>query len=106
VEDLTSIYEHIDLVIDPIVFGTGISTKTVEALGHSKPVVTTSAGSWGLEEGTDKAFLAADTPIEFAQSAIRLLTHGRLSGRLGKATYEFAEKWNREALGELASILG
>jgi hypothetical protein len=30
----------------------------------------------------------------------------QLSGRLARAAYEFAEKWNQEALSELASILG
>jgi glycosyltransferase involved in cell wall biosynthesis len=105
-EDLTSVYDGIDLVIDPIVFGTGISTKTVEALGHGKPVVTMSAGSRGLEKGANKAFLIADTPVGFSQSVIRILTDSQLSGRLARAAYEFAEKWNQEALSELASILG
>ncbi len=105
VEDLTSLYNSVDLVVNPIRFSTGLSIKTIEALGHSRPVVTTSAGSRGLEEGTNKAFLVADDPQQFSESVIKVLTDPHLSSRLSQSAFEFVERWNNESLKELGSVL-
>ncbi len=106
VADLRSVYERADLVINPIRFSTGLSIKTIEALGYSKPVVATSMGSKGLEDGANKAFLIADDPAAFLQSVIKVLTDDQLADRLSKSAYEFAKGWNEASLRELAGVLG
>jgi len=105
VENLSPVYDSVDLVVNPVQFSTGLSIKMIEALGHSKPVVATSLGSRGLEEGANKAFLVADTAAEFSQSVMKVLTDARLSAQLSWAAYEFAEKRNKESLEGLASVL-
>jgi glycosyltransferase involved in cell wall biosynthesis len=105
VEDLKPIYEKADVVINPRHFGTGLSIKTIEPLGYSKPVVATSMGSKGLEAGANKAFLLADDPATFAESVINVLMDPKLSKKLSQAAYEFVERWNRDSLRELADIL-
>jgi hypothetical protein len=105
VENLTAIYDSVDLVVNPVQFSTGLSIKMIEALGHSKPVVTTSLGSRGLEEAANKAFLAADTPAEFSRLVTRVLTDSQLSDSLSHAAYDLVKEWNRESLEELAGIL-
>jgi glycosyltransferase involved in cell wall biosynthesis len=105
VEDLKPIYQKAGLVINPIRFSTGLSIKTIEAMGYSKPVVATSMGSKGLETEANKAFLLADDPAEFAQSVVKVLTDEQLAARLSASAYEFVKRWNEASVKELASVL-
>jgi glycosyltransferase involved in cell wall biosynthesis len=105
VADLRPIYAKADVVINPRHFGTGLSIKTIEPMGYSKPVVTTSMGSIGLEDGANKAFLLADDPIDFAQSVIKVLTDDQLVDNLSTNAYEFVKRWNEASLKQLAGVL-
>jgi glycosyltransferase involved in cell wall biosynthesis len=105
VENLAPIYDSASVVIIPIHFGTGQSVKTIEALGHAKPVVSTSVGARGLDQGEERIFLVADTPEEFSQSVINVLTDSRLSEQLSSAAFKYAEKWNKDSVKELAAVL-
>jgi glycosyltransferase involved in cell wall biosynthesis len=105
VEDLKPIYEKADVVINPSHFGTGLSIKTIEALGYSKPVVTTSIGSKGLMDWVNKAFLVADAPEDFSRSVLKVLGDDTLADRLSKNAYEFAKGWNEANVTELAHVL-
>jgi len=105
VEDLEPVYDSASLVINPIRYGTGQSAKTIEALGHAKPVVSTSVGARGLDQGGKRVFLVADSPVEFSECVVNVLTDPRLSEQLSAAAYAYADKWNKESLKELAGIL-
>jgi hypothetical protein len=48
VEDLAPLYAAAGVVVNPVRFSTGLSIKSVEALGHARALVTTTAGSAGL----------------------------------------------------------
>jgi glycosyltransferase involved in cell wall biosynthesis len=105
VENLVPVYDDASLVIIPIRFGTGQSVKTIEALGHAKPVVSTSIGARGLDQGGKRVFLVADSPEEFSKCVIKVLTDSHLSQELSQAAYGYAEQWNKDSLKELAGIL-
>lgn len=49
VDEVADAYRRIDLVVNPMVGGTGLKIKTVEALAFGKPVLSTKAGGAGLE---------------------------------------------------------
>jgi len=105
VENLVPVYDDASLVIIPIRFGTGQSVKTIEALGHAKPVVSTSVGARGLDQAGKRAFLVADTPVEFSECVINVLKDSRLSEQLSAAAYDYAEEWNNKSIVELAAVL-
>ncbi|MCM3881633.1 MAG: class I SAM-dependent methyltransferase [Vicinamibacterales bacterium] len=48
VEDLDELYKSVRVVINPALAGTGGKIKTVEALGHLRPIVTFPTGVEGL----------------------------------------------------------
>jgi protein-tyrosine-phosphatase len=48
VADLTPLYRQARVVINPAVAGTGLKIKTLEALGHLRPVVTWPSGIDGV----------------------------------------------------------
>jgi glycosyltransferase involved in cell wall biosynthesis len=105
VDDIKTAYDGADMVINPVRFGTGQCIKTIEALGYSKPVVTTSTGAEGLEDGMNKAFLVANDSEGFAKSILTILSDATFYNQLSQTAYDFAKKWNEENLSELAGIL-
>ena len=48
VHDLRPLYDQARVVINPAVAGTGLKIKTLEALGHLRPIVTWPSGADGL----------------------------------------------------------
>lgn len=66
VEKYEDIYETNQIFINPILMGGGLKIKCVEALMYGKPLVTTTVGAQGLENGINTAFLVADGAEECA----------------------------------------
>lgn len=52
VENIADFYKDIDIVIVPIMFGTGINVKMIEAMSFGMPVVSTKCGSKGCGNTT------------------------------------------------------
>jgi glycosyltransferase involved in cell wall biosynthesis len=73
VGDLESIYSTCDIMINPIRCGSGLKIKNVEALANGLPLVTTSHGALGIDEGAGSAFTVANSPEEFVQAIEQLV---------------------------------
>lgn len=65
-------YEKSDIVICPIMFGSGTRIKILEAMAFGRPIVSTTLGAEGLGVQSGREMLIADTMPEFAQSVIQL----------------------------------
>ena len=48
VERIEDFYQHVDITINPMIAGTGLKIKTVEALNFGVPIMATVSGSDGL----------------------------------------------------------
>lgn len=59
VPDLVDFYGAATVVVVPLLYGSGLKVKTVEALCHGRCVVATPAGADGLEDCADRAFALA-----------------------------------------------
>ncbi len=105
VDDLESLYKTTAIVVNPTLFGTGLKIKTIEALGYSKPTVTTSVGAEGLEDGIGNALLVADTSSNFANCIVKILKDKELSNKLSARAYEYACDWNNKCIFELEKRL-
>ena len=92
VDDLDEIYRRIDIVINPVRVGSGLKIKNVEALANGLPLVTTSHGAEGMEDGAGTAFLVADTPQDFAEHINQLLASQETRQALGEQAYAYAEE--------------
>ncbi|HEV3342783.1 MAG TPA: glycosyltransferase [Pirellulales bacterium] len=68
VADLGELYRRSKVVVVPLFRGSGISIKTLEAMGHRKPVVTTPCGRRGLSASADNALLTY--PFEVDPAAV------------------------------------
>jgi glycosyltransferase involved in cell wall biosynthesis len=74
VTDLPALYGTTRVVVAPIRFGSGVKVKTVQALQHGVPVVSTSCGSEGIDTYGLEAIAVADDPRDFAGLLVTLLT--------------------------------
>jgi glycosyltransferase involved in cell wall biosynthesis len=89
VEYLEPIYDQVDVIINPVKCGAGLKIKNVEALGFGVPLITTTHGSLGIEEGVSKAFLVADTAEEFILAFERINQY-QIRKQLSKAALALA----------------
>jgi hypothetical protein len=62
VDELDTEYAAAQVCLIPLIVGSGLKIKLVEALSHGRACVSTSVGVQGVQELTGKAVLVADTP--------------------------------------------
>jgi glycosyltransferase involved in cell wall biosynthesis len=75
---LDEIYNKTKISICPLLGGTGIKIKVIEALSFELPVVTTSKGVVGLPAKSANGCLVADNSNDFAKRIHELLTDENL----------------------------
>lgn len=73
VDDLTAMYRSAKIAICPMLSGTGIKIKVVEALSYGIPVVTNKRGVDGLINKTENGCIVTDDPKKFAEKMMHLL---------------------------------
>jgi len=105
VSDLSFYYRNCDVAVNPIQFGTGLKIKNIEALSHGIPLVTTSIGAEGIEDGAGSAFLVADSEESFIKSVVDILSNPSLFHSLSKGACDYAEKYNEKNLESLLALL-
>lgn len=75
VDDLSFEHRAAEVCIVPLLAGSGLKIKLIEALSYGRACVATSIGAQGLQEIKDKAILVADTPDDFANAMCKILTN-------------------------------
>ncbi|HMO13139.1 MAG TPA: glycosyltransferase, partial [Pirellulaceae bacterium] len=78
IDDVVGFYQLIDVVINPVRFGTGLKIKTVEAFCFGKPIVTTSHSATGLSDSAKSVAMVADSVSEFADAVTTLVNEEHL----------------------------
>lgn len=74
VKKLQSYYEQTRVFIVPLFIGSGIRIKILEALSYQIPVVSTTTGSEGIPLSLKKKIHLANTPTEFMNEILKILT--------------------------------
>jgi glycosyltransferase involved in cell wall biosynthesis len=105
VKHLEPVYTDARLAICPIISGTGLKTKNVEAYAFSKPMVTTSFGRLGLEKADGRAHIVADEPKTFARAMQNLMTDDNLCRKMMRGALSFANEWNESLRGPMERSL-
>jgi hypothetical protein len=94
VPDLAPLHREARLCVSPIISGTGLKSKNMDAFGASTPVVSTAFGRMGMEAADGGAQLVADSPEDFAEACRRLFEDDALCRRMSAAALEYARSWN------------
>jgi len=90
VPDLTSEYADATIVINPVIAGTGLKIKSLEALAHGKALVSTPAGVEGLPEKDGTLFLVGNDDVQLASHIKELLLNDSLCNRLQQHAIAYA----------------
>lgn len=90
VDDLEKTYNDLDIIINPVRCGAGLKIKNVEALGYGVPLITTTHGASGMEDGASKAFLIASTPEEFLLAFDCIMDHNKRL-QISNNAFEYAQ---------------
>jgi glycosyltransferase involved in cell wall biosynthesis len=86
--DLGQFYTGVRIVVVPLLSGTGVSVKTMEAAARARAIVATDLGLRGLTLRHRIEVLRAEGARDFAAAVLALLDDPGLAARLGKAAAE------------------
>jgi len=109
VDDVSAWLSRACLAVAPMVTGSGIKNKVLEASAAACPVVATSLGVAGLPRGDNNGSLVADRAEEFADKIVTLLQNPALArtiGLAGRAMVSRRYSWPRMAQRMLRVLEG
>jgi glycosyltransferase involved in cell wall biosynthesis len=92
VEDAQSFILNNDIMLVPLLSGSGTRVKILESMACGIPVISTSVGCEGIEVTHKEQILIADTPEEFTSAAKSLIEDIDLYNRIKTNARKFVEK--------------
>ena len=98
VDNLTMYIRKSQIFLSPILYGTGIKTKILEAMSMNVPVVTNDVGSEGIAANDGKEFWVKNDSVAIAEQVDNLLDHYDEALNVAEAGRKLVEKkyeWNR-----------
>jgi glycosyltransferase involved in cell wall biosynthesis len=93
VDNLTITYANADIVVNPVLYGSGLKIKNVEALANGVPLITTDEGANGIEDGINYAFLLANSVDEWIEAILALKLSKELREKLSKNAIEYSKHY-------------
>ena len=101
VEDIREAFSRYAVFVCPILSGSGVRVKLLEAFAAGMPVVSTKLGAEGLLEDNNDFLLVADAAAEFAAGVVDLLADPqKASGMAARARREVERYWDMKVLTE------
>jgi glycosyltransferase involved in cell wall biosynthesis len=101
VENVREPLMRYSLFVCPILAGSGVRVKLLEAFAAGIPVVSTRLGAEGLADEDGKICALADDPAAFAGHVVRLLRHPEEAEALARrARAEVVAKRDMQAMTE------
>ncbi|MFK7768525.1 MAG: glycosyltransferase [Mariniblastus sp.] len=91
VDSLSTFYDQIDVVINPVEFGTGLKIKNCEALAFGKPLLTTPHGFEGMPPQSQRAVLICETLDQFRDQLCKIQSHPKQLVELRLAAEELSQ---------------
>lgn len=88
-----------DIMIVPLLSGSGMRVKLIEGMALGKTIITTSIGAEGIEAEHNKHLMIADTPEEFVRAIDRCLNDEEFKSLIGKnAQRLIASKYSNKSI--------
>lgn len=92
VPSLASEYAQASVCVVPLLIGSGIKIKLLEALSYGKATVATSVGVQGLEDWAEGVVDVADDPVRFCAAIVQLLNQDELRQARERAAVQLMEQ--------------
>ncbi|MGZ3920120.1 MAG: glycosyltransferase family 4 protein [Bacteroidia bacterium] len=84
-------YNQHDIMLVPLLSGSGLRIKIIEGMSYGKAIVSTSIGAEGIRVTHEKNILIANTPSEFSAAVIDLLCNIEKRHSIETEAQKFAE---------------
>jgi glycosyltransferase involved in cell wall biosynthesis len=91
VEDIRDVLERYAVFVCPILTGSGIRVKLLEAFSSGIPAVSTAVGAEGLSSRSGDVCEIADRPEAFAAAVLRLFNDGEYAAALAQRARRMVE---------------
>ncbi|MFN0168959.1 MAG: glycosyltransferase [Bryobacteraceae bacterium] len=99
VEDVRTALDRYALFVCPILSGSGVRVKLLEAFSAGIPVVSTRIGAEGLARNDGEFCRLSDDPREFAERVLELLDDPRVASEMAaRARQEVVTHWDMAVL--------
>ena len=92
VEDVNRFFAEGQIMVVPLLSGSGMRVKIIEGMAMGKAIVTTSIGLEGILAADRREVLIANEPAEFADRILELLEQPELVKSLGTAARRLVEE--------------
>lgn len=106
VTDGKAFFQQHQVMIVPLLSGSGLRIKIIEGMAYGKAIVTTSVGCEGIHCTDNKNIMMADRPQEFVKSVVELLKNDqqRLSIEKEATAFAYKEFNNLEVVASLVEF--
>ena len=94
IPDIRPYLRQASLSVAPLLYGTGIQNKVLEAMACGTPVITTTQAVSALQAAAGQDLLTADSAKQFADTILRLLDDRDLRQRVGQAGRKYVETYH------------
>ena len=92
VPSINDYLQRATVALAPVIYGSGIQVKVIEAFSNATPLVATSVALRGLDVCDKEHVLIANTPVDFANAINDLLADADLRQRIGQAGRQYVEQ--------------
>ena len=94
------------IMIVPLLTGSGMRMKILDAAALSLPLVSTSVGAEGLDFQNGESCLIGDSPEEFASQLQRMLTDEELRESMARKAHDvYLKQYTSSALVEKRRLI-
>lgn len=107
IQDVRRAFAQAPVSINPLLVGTGINIKLLDAMAAGVPTVSTETGIRGLPASYRAGVLAVpdDDHAEFAAAVVRFAKDAGLRREVGRKAFDNAIRWNAEQKAQLERCL-
>lgn len=92
VQDLQEIYESARVSVAPLLFGSGMKVKVLDAMARGIPTVTTPVGAEGVDYVNNRHLSVATSAEEMAAVTLKLLEDSELWNRMCRNSRELIQE--------------
>lgn len=106
VKDGKTFFEQHQIMVVPLLSGSGLRIKIIEGMAHGKPIVSTSIGAEGIYCDPKTDLVIADDPVSFSDAVIELLNNDskRLALEKNASAFAYKEFDNKNVVSKLVQF--
>lgn len=91
VDDAAEFYGSKNVMVVPLLSGSGMRIKMIEGMAAGKPIVSTKIGAEGIDVTPNKDVIITDDPESFAKAVIELINNKEKAVELGRNAQSIVE---------------